>query len=115
METAWRMARYFGCGSTAKAYRAFYEYVYDTVHHFLKRRRKVSSPGACQFPEERVFGSLGVLKAPRADGRAFVSLRRSQSESRMPEMGTPGLPSGMGNGTGAVRPHPRPSSTLPAS
>ena len=53
---------YFGCGSTGKAYRAVDEYVYDTVRHFLRRRHKVSSQGTRQFPEERVFGSLGVLR-----------------------------------------------------
>jgi RNA-directed DNA polymerase len=56
----WRT--YFGCGSTAKAYRAVDEHVYDTVRHFLRRRHKVSSQGTHQFPEERVFGSLGVVR-----------------------------------------------------
>jgi RNA-directed DNA polymerase len=56
----WRA--YFGCGSTAKAYRAVDEYVYDAVRHFLRRRHKVSSQGTHQFPEERVFGSLGVIR-----------------------------------------------------
>jgi len=53
---------YFGCGSTGKAYRAVDEYVYDTVRHFLRRRHKVSSQGTRQFPEERVFGTLGVIR-----------------------------------------------------
>jgi len=56
----WRA--YFSCGSTAKAYRAIDEYVYDAVRHFLRRRHQVSSQGTRQFPEERVFGSLGVLR-----------------------------------------------------
>jgi RNA-directed DNA polymerase len=56
----WRT--YFGCGSTEKAYRAVDQYVYDTVRHFLRRRHKVSSQGTRQFPEERVFGSLGVVR-----------------------------------------------------
>ena len=56
----WRA--YFGCGSTAKAYRAVDEHVYDAVRHFLRRRHKVSSQGTHQFPEERVFGSLGVIR-----------------------------------------------------
>jgi RNA-directed DNA polymerase len=56
----WRA--YFSCGSTAKAYRAVDEYVYDAVRHFLRRRSKVSSQGTRQFPEERVFGSLGVIR-----------------------------------------------------
>lgn len=56
----WRA--YFSCGSTAKAYRAVDEYVYDAVRHFLRRRHKVSSQGTRQFPEELVFGSLGVVR-----------------------------------------------------
>jgi hypothetical protein len=48
----WRA--YFGCGSTAKAYRAVDEHVYDAVRHFLRRRHKVTSQGTHQFPEERV-------------------------------------------------------------
>jgi RNA-directed DNA polymerase len=56
----WRA--YFAYGTTAKAYRAVDEYVYDRVRHFLRRRHKVSSHGTRQFPEERVFGSLGVLR-----------------------------------------------------
>ena len=56
----WRA--YFSCGSTSKAYRAVDEYVYDAVRHFLRRRHKVSSQGTRQFPEEKVFGSLGVIR-----------------------------------------------------
>jgi RNA-directed DNA polymerase len=56
----WRA--YFDCGSTAKAYRAVDQYVYDTVRHFLRRRHKVSSQGTRQFPEEQVFGPLGVIR-----------------------------------------------------
>lgn len=54
----WRA--YFGFGTTAKAYRAVDQCVYDAVRHFLRRRHKVSSQGTRQFPEERVFGALGV-------------------------------------------------------
>ncbi|MBL7650144.1 MAG: hypothetical protein JNK74_28580 [Candidatus Hydrogenedentes bacterium] len=53
---------YFGCGSTGRAYRAVDEYVYEAVRHFLRRRHKVSTQGIRQFPEERVFGSLGVIR-----------------------------------------------------
>ena len=42
-----------------------------------------------------------------------MSLRRSQSESRMREIRTSGLMSGDGKRDGAKRQHPRPSSTLP--
>jgi RNA-directed DNA polymerase len=62
----WR--RYFSCGSTSRAYRAVDEYVYDRVRNFLRRRHKVSSQGTRQFPAERVYGTLGVLRlqGPRA-------------------------------------------------
>jgi RNA-directed DNA polymerase len=56
----WRA--YFNCGATSKAYRAVDEHVYDKVRHFLRRRHKVSSHGTRQFPEERVFGALGVIR-----------------------------------------------------
>src|SRR6267154_983931 len=56
----WRA--YFGCGATAKAYRAVDQHVYDKVRHFLRRRHKVSSHGTRQFPEELVYGPLGVLR-----------------------------------------------------
>jgi RNA-directed DNA polymerase len=56
----WRA--YFGCGATATTYRAVDAHVYDCVRHFLRRRHQVSSQGTCQFPEERVFGSLGVVR-----------------------------------------------------
>lgn len=56
----WRA--YFNCGATSKAYRAVDEHVYDKVRHFLRRRHKVSSHGTRQFPEEVVFGSLGVMR-----------------------------------------------------
>jgi RNA-directed DNA polymerase len=56
----WRT--YFGCGAKAKAYRAVDQHVYDKVRHFLRRRHKVSSHGTRPFPEERVFGPLGVIR-----------------------------------------------------
>ncbi len=42
-----------------------------------------------------------------------MSLRRNQSESRMPEIGTSGLMSGVGKQGGARRQYLRPTSTLP--
>ena len=56
----WR--QYFRCGSTRKAYQAVDEYVYDGVRSFLRKRHKVSSQGTRQFPAERVYGPLGVLR-----------------------------------------------------
>jgi len=62
----WR--QYFSIGSKGRAYKAVDEYVYDRVRNFLRRRHKVSSQGTRQFPAERVYGSLGVLRlqGPRA-------------------------------------------------
>ena len=63
LNRTWRGWRaYFGCGATSKAYRAVDEHVYDKVRHFLRRRHKVSSQGTSQFPAERVFGSMGVVR-----------------------------------------------------
>jgi RNA-directed DNA polymerase len=56
----WRS--YFSLGSTAKAYRAVDQHVYDRVRNFLRRRHKVSTRGIVQFPAERVFGELGVVR-----------------------------------------------------
>ena len=56
----WRA--YFGRGAKAKAYRAVDQHVYDKVRHFLRRRHKVSSHGTRQFPEELVYGPLGVIR-----------------------------------------------------
>jgi Group II intron, maturase-specific domain/Reverse transcriptase (RNA-dependent DNA polymerase) len=69
----WRA--YFGRGATAKAYRAVDAHVYDCVRHFLRRRHQVSSQGTCQFPEERVFGSLGVARLQGPMGARSLSLR----------------------------------------
>lgn len=60
MLVGWRA--YFNRGSTAKAYRAVDQHVYDRVRNFLRRRHKVSTRGTGQFPEERVFGELGVVR-----------------------------------------------------
>jgi len=62
----WR--QYFSIGSTGRAYRAVDEYVYDRARNFLRKRHKVSSQGTRQFPRERVYGPLGVLRlqGPRA-------------------------------------------------
>jgi RNA-directed DNA polymerase len=62
----WR--QYFSRGAKSQAYRAVDEYVYDRVRNFLRRRHKVSSQGTRQFPAERVYGCLGVLRlqGPRA-------------------------------------------------
>ncbi|MCX6638048.1 MAG: group II intron reverse transcriptase/maturase, partial [Acidobacteria bacterium] len=62
----WR--QYFSIGSKSRAYRAVDEYVYDRARNFLRKRHKVSSQGTRQFPRERVYGPLGVLRlqGPRA-------------------------------------------------
>ena len=56
----WRA--YFNRGAKSQAYRAVDGHVYDKVRQFLRRRHKVSSHGTRQFPEERVFGTLGVTR-----------------------------------------------------
>lgn len=58
-------ANYYCYGSLAKVRQAVDRHVYDRVRHFLRRRHKVSGRGYRQFPEERVFGELGVLSMRR--------------------------------------------------
>jgi RNA-directed DNA polymerase len=53
---------YFCYGTRLIAYRAADNYVYNTVRHFLTRRHKVSSHGTTRFPDQVVFGKLGVLR-----------------------------------------------------
>ena len=57
-----RLASLLQLREHGEAYRAMDEHVYDKVRHFLRRRHKVSSHGTHQFPEERVYGSLGVCR-----------------------------------------------------
>jgi RNA-directed DNA polymerase len=47
------------------AYRAVDNYVYDRVRHFLRRRHKVQGRGTRGFPDDYVFGPLGVQRLRR--------------------------------------------------
>jgi len=55
-------AQYFSYGTRLMAYRAIDNFVYDHVRHFLRRRHKVPTRGTRYFPDEKVFGELGVLR-----------------------------------------------------
>ena len=85
-------AAYFSYGTRLMAYRAVDNHVYDRVRHFLVRRHKVPSRGTKRYPDEVVFGDLGVLRLRRV---------LSQSESRMREIRTSGLMSGDGKRSNA--------------
>jgi len=61
---------YFGLGSTGKAYKAIDEYVDDRVRHFLRRRTRCPSQGTRQFPTQRIYGELGVIRLRRPLGEA---------------------------------------------
>jgi RNA-directed DNA polymerase len=63
---------YFGCGSTAKAYRALDEYVEERVRQFLRKRYKVPSQGTRLFSMKQVYGPLGVhrLRGPLGAARS---------------------------------------------
>lgn len=56
---------YFSYGTRLMAYRAVDNYVYDRVRHFLRRRHKVQGRGTRGFPDDYVFGPLGVLRLRR--------------------------------------------------
>jgi len=56
---------YFSYGTRLMAYRAVDNYVYDRVRHFLRRRHKVQGRGTRGFPDDYVFGPLGVQRLRR--------------------------------------------------
>lgn len=56
---------YFSYGTRLMAYRAVDNYVYDRVRHFLRRRHKLQGRGTREFPDNYVFGPLGVLRLRR--------------------------------------------------
>lgn len=55
-------AAYFSQGTRLMAYRAVDHHVYTRVRRFLIRRHQVPSRGAGRFPDEKVFGALGVQR-----------------------------------------------------
>jgi RNA-directed DNA polymerase len=56
---------YFRCGTTFLANRAVNRYVSTRVRTFLRHRHKVGSRGTTWFPDQVVFGQLGVLELRR--------------------------------------------------
>jgi len=58
-------AAYYCYGSLAKAPHDVDQHLYHTVRRFLRRRHKLAGPGYRQFPEQDVFGKLGVLSLQR--------------------------------------------------
>jgi len=58
-------AAYYCYGSLAKARHDVDQHLYHTVRRFLRRRHKLAGPGYRQFPEQDVFGKLGVLSLQR--------------------------------------------------
>ena len=65
-------AAYFRYGSVSKARHDVKAHLYHTVRRFLRRRHKVAGSGCRQFPEQRVFGELGVLSFDARSRRASV-------------------------------------------
>jgi RNA-directed DNA polymerase len=56
---------YFSYGTFRRHYRSVDFHVYDRVRDFLARRHKVRGRGSRQFPIERVYGELGLLRLER--------------------------------------------------
>jgi RNA-directed DNA polymerase len=54
-------AGYFSYGTLSKCYKAVDSYVCDRVRDFLRRRHKVQGRGTARFPDQAVFGRLGVV------------------------------------------------------
>lgn len=66
---------YFSYGTLTKAYRAVDFHVRECVRHWLVRKHKVRGRGTRQYPDERLYGALGLysltghlaaLRTPRA-------------------------------------------------
>jgi len=55
-------SNYFSYGTRLMAYRAVDNCVGKQVRHFLKRRHKVQSRGTRQYPDEVIFGEMGVTR-----------------------------------------------------
>jgi RNA-directed DNA polymerase len=56
---------YFRYGTRYQAYRAVDHHVAARVRHFLRRRHQMRSRGTRAWPDEVIFGSLGVLSLRR--------------------------------------------------
>jgi RNA-directed DNA polymerase len=51
---------YFNYGTVRRAYRSIDQYVAVRARHLLRRRHKVKSRGTTRFPDQMIFGELGV-------------------------------------------------------
>ena len=56
-------ASYFNLGTVTKTRNGLDTFVYHAVRHFLRRRHKVDGGGFHRYPEQRVFGELGVIRS----------------------------------------------------
>jgi RNA-directed DNA polymerase len=61
--TGW--ATYFAYGSTAAAYKAVNNHVYDCVRNFLRKRHIRPGRGVKRFSNEHIYGELQVLRLTR--------------------------------------------------
>jgi RNA-directed DNA polymerase len=55
-------SNYFSHGTRLMGYRAIDNYVYERTRNFLRRRHKVQTRGTRRFPDNKVFGELGVIR-----------------------------------------------------
>jgi group II intron maturase len=53
-------SNYFNYGTVRRAYRSIDQYVAVRARHLLRRRHKVKSRGTTRFPDQMIFGELGV-------------------------------------------------------
>ena len=58
-------AAYFAYGSTAAAYKAVNNHVYDCVRNFLRKRHIRPGRGVNRFSNEHIYGELQVLRLKR--------------------------------------------------
>jgi RNA-directed DNA polymerase len=57
-------ANYFCLGPVSKAYRAVDQHARKRLRRWLCNKHKVSKPGTGRFPDEHLYGTLGLIRLP---------------------------------------------------
>jgi len=61
-------ANYFCLGPVSKAYRAIDQHARRRLRWWLCSKHKVTKPGTGQFPDEHLYGTLGLIRLPERTG-----------------------------------------------
>jgi hypothetical protein len=57
-------ANYFHLGPVSKAYQAVDQHACRRLRRWLCNKHKVSKPGTGRFPDEHLYGALGLIRLP---------------------------------------------------